>query len=101
MMSHTITNPTLYDTLPLQKQSFKFTNIITNDNYDIELYPDDTNLNVLNKLCVKLNILTDEICAYVNDYKLIGFSYDNINIKQIFNKNKINLSKYLDEKLCR
>ena len=97
MMSHTITNPTLYDTLPLQKQSFKFTNIITNDNYDIELYPDDTNLNVLNKLCVKLNILTDEICAYVNDYKLIGFSYDNINIKQIFNKNKINLSKYLDE----
>ena len=97
-MSNTTPPPTLYDTLPLQKQSFVFTNIITNDTYDIELYPDDTNLTVLNKLCVKLNILTDEICAYVNDYKLIGFSYDNINIKQIFNKNKIDLSKtYLDE----
>ena len=96
-MSHTISNSSLYDTLTLQKQSFKFSNIITNDTNDIELYPDDTNLTVLNKLCVKLNILTDEICAYVNDYNLIGFSYDNINIKQIFNKNKIDLSKYLDE----
>ena len=97
-MSHTATNPTLYSA-PLEKQEFKFTNIITNDTYDIELYPDDTNLTVLNKLCVKLNILTDEICAYVNDYNLIGFSYNNINIKKIFNKNKLDLShenNYLD-----
>ena len=101
MSNTTTTNPTLYGTLPLQKQKFKFTNIITKDTKDIELYPDDTNLTVLNKLSVKLNILTDEICAYVNDYKLIGFSYDNINIKQIFKKytwtSEIDLSNYLDE----
>ena len=87
----------LYETLSLQKQTYRFNNIITNDTYDIELYPDDTNLTVLNKLSLNLNILTDEICAYVNDYNLIGFSYDNINIKQIFNNNKIDLSNYLDE----
>ena len=96
-MSNTTPPPALYGTLPLQKQSFIFTNIITKDTKDIELYPDDTNLTVLNKLSVKLNILTNEICAYVNDYKLIGFSYDNINIKQIFNKNKIDLDNCLDE----
>ena len=95
-MSHAGNSSRLYDT-PSQKQSFKFTNIITDDTYgDIELYPDDTNLTILNKLCVKLNILTDEICAYVNDYKLIGFSYDNIDIKQIFNKNKIDLTDCID-----
>jgi len=87
----------LYETLTLQKQKYKFSNIVNNDNNDIELYPDDTNLTILNKLSLKLNILSDEICAYVNDYNIIGFSYDNINIKQIFNKNKIELSNYLDE----
>jgi len=87
----------LYETLTLQKQTYRFTNIVNNDNNDIELYPDDTNLTILNKLSLKLNILSDEICAYVNDYNIIGFSYDNINIKQIFNKNKIELSNYLDE----
>jgi hypothetical protein len=87
----------LYETLTLQKQTYRFNNIITNDTYDIELYPDDTNLTVLNKLSSKLKILTDEICAYVNHYNLIGFSYDNINIKQIFNNNRIDLSNYLDE----
>ena len=87
----------LYETLTLQKQTYRFTNIINNDSHDIELYPDDTNLTILNKLSLKLNILSDEICAYVNDYNIIGFSYDNINIKQIFNNNKIDLSNYLDE----
>ena len=87
----------LQESLTLQKQTYRFNNIITNDNHDIELYPDDTNLTVLNKLSLKLKILTDEICAYVNNYNLIGFSYDNINIEQIFKNNKIDLSNFLDE----
>ena len=39
----------LYETLTLQKQTYRFTNIINNDSHDIELYPDDTNLTILNK----------------------------------------------------
>ena len=65
---------------PEYEQEYIFLNIISNVTEKIILNSDDTNINILNKLCLKLkdNILTEEICAYVNNYSLIGFEYNNI-----------------------
>ena len=93
--------------LPEVNTQYTFINIISGDTKPIsDIYPDDTNRTVLNKICLNLckdtKILTDEICAFTNDYNMIGFDYDkNIKINQIFNKYKINklpLKDYIDYK---
>ena len=60
---------------PEYEQEYIFLNIISNISEKIILNSDDTNINILNKLCLKLkeNILTEEILWY----SLIGFEYNN------------------------
>ncbi len=83
--------------------TFKFINIIKNDKEIIlnNINDDDTNIMVLNKLCLNLGrpLLTDEICCYVNNYNFIGFKYENMNVNKVINNNKIILDnkKYIDD----
>ena len=64
-----------------------------------DIYPDDTNLTVLNKICINNyeDITLNEIYAYCNEYESIGFSYDaSVKMGQIMSKNKIDLNDYTD-----
>ena len=91
--------------IPEVNTKYNFINVITGDEkHLINIYPDDTNLMIMNKLSLKIetNILTDEICAFVNNYDIIGFNYEkDIDISKIFNKklktiNKSSLKDFLD-----
>ena len=63
--------------LPDVNTKYTFINIISGDTKVLsDIYPDDTNRTILNKICLNLykdsKILTEEICAFTNDYNIIG-----------------------------
>jgi hypothetical protein len=88
--------------MPSLSKSYEIINILNSgEKYDIDnINDDDTNLNVLNKICIKINkkILIDELFCYVNENKIIGFSYENANINNVLKNNNIILDgdKYID-----
>ena len=82
--------------IPKINSEYNIINIISGNKETLSnIYPDDTNLQILNKICltIKEHILTSEIFAFTNDYNILGFNYDKkINMGQIFNGKKINKS---------
>jgi len=84
-----------------ENTTYNFINIISGDNDTISgIYPDDTNLTILNKICVHFyNVSANEIFACTSDYRPIGFNYSDpsILIEKIINKKKLDIRDFSDD----
>ena len=80
---------------------YNFNSLISGDSKPLKnIYPDDTNLTILNKISVKFykDTPANEIFACTDDYNPIGFNYPDPSIlmNKIISNNKLKLSDYSD-----